>query len=348
MSAPVALRALDLDAAPDDELRRVHAAIATDVGGRVPGDDPLPFEGWIAEERKLDAFLDMVRITAVDDRTGQVLGYGRVELDRHANTHVAWTFAVVTESHRRRRIGTTLLRRLVEIGAEDGRVSVGANADEDSAGASFLAASGLTRRNTAHQNRLRLADVDVSLLDGWIAKAAERASGYSLRAWDGPTPEELLEGFAVCNDVMNSAPRGDLDLADERMTPDRLRTIEAGRIGIGTTWWTICAIEDASGAFAGFTQMSFPRWRPKLARQNDTGVDPAHREKGLGRWLKAAMLRRLLDEKPGIEQVETWNAGSNAPMLAINHALGFRRASVTGNWQGDLDAVRKALEEHQP
>ena len=345
MSAPVALRALDLDAAGDDDLRRVHAAIASDLGGRVPGDDPLPFEGWIAEERKLDSFLDMVRITAVDAPTGEVVGYGRVELDRHANTHVAWAWAVVAEAHRRRGIGTALLRRLVEIGADDGRVSVGANADEGSAGAAFLAASGLTRRNTAHQNRLRLTDVDVARLHEWIARAPERASGYSLRAWDGPTPDDLVEAFAVCNDVMNSAPRGDLDLEDERMTPDRLRTIEAGRVDIGTTWWTICAIEDASGAFAGFTQLSFPRWRPKLAKQNDTGVDPAHREKGLGRWLKATMLLRLLDEKPEIEQVETWNAGSNAPMLAINHALGFRRANVTGNWQADLHVVRKAMEE---
>ena len=82
-----------------------------------------------------------------------------------------------------------------------------------------------------------------------------------------------------------------------------------------------------------------------MARQNDTGVDPAHRERGLGRWLKADMLRRVLAERPGIELVETWNAGSNAPMLAINHELGFRLARVSGNWQADIDVVRKHLEE---
>jgi GNAT superfamily N-acetyltransferase len=58
--------------------------------------------------------------------------------------------------------------------------------------------------------------------------------------------------------------------------------------------------------------------------QGGTAVDPTHRNKGLGRWLKAAMLQRLLDERPEVANVDTWNAGSNEPMLAINVALGFR------------------------
>ena len=344
MSAPVDVRALELDLAPEDELRGVHATIATEVGGWLPGDDPVPFEAWVADERRLDAFLDMVRFAAYDASTGDAVGYARVELDRDHNTHVAWAFVAVAEPHRRQGVGTALLRQVVEVAGDDGRVSFGANTDEGGAGEPFLARAGLTRRQTAHQNRLRVADVDVAMLHEWIGRAPERAGGYSLRAWDGPTPDELLEDFAACTEVMNSAPRGDLDLADERMTPDRLRTIESAKLGAGTSWWTICAVEEATGAFAGFTQLSFPKWRTKLAKQNDTGVDPAHRERGLGRWLKAAMLVRVLEEKPEIEQVETWNAGSNAPMLAINHALGFRLARVAGSWQADLDAVRTSLE----
>ena len=344
MSAPTAIRALELDGTPEDELRRVHGAVAAALGAPLPGEEPVRFEGWVAEERRLDSFLEMVRFAAFDGATGEPVGYGRVELDQDANTHVGWVFVVVAEEHRRRGVGSALLRALLGAAADDGRVSIGANADEGSPGEAFLAGIGLSRRNVAHQNRLPIADLDVAMLDGWVEQARERASGYSLRGWDGPTPDDVIEDFAVCHDVMNSAPRGDLDLADERMTPDRLRAVEEGRARAVATWWTLCAVEDATGALAGFTQLSFPRWRPTVGRQNDTGVDPAHREKGLGRWLKAAMLLRVLDEKPEIEQIETWNAGSNAPMLAINHALGFRLARVSGNWQGDLDVVRRRLE----
>ena len=344
MSAPAAIRALELDRTPEDELRQLHGAVATALGAPLPGEEPSPFEGWLADERRLDSFLEMVRFAAFDDGTGQPVGYGRVELDRDANTHVGWVSVVVAEGRRRRGVGSALLRALVDVAADDGRVSIGANADEGSPGEAFLGGLGLSRRNVAHQSRLPMDAVDVAMLDEWVGRAAERASGYSLRGWDGPTPDEVVEDFAVAHDVMNSAPRGDLDLADERMTPDRLRAVEAGRARAVTTWWTLCAVEDATGALAGFTQLSFPRFRPTVARQNDTGVEPAHRERGLGRWLKAAMLLRVLEEKPEVEQVETWNAGSNAPMLAINHALGFRLARVSANWQGDLDVVRKGLE----
>ena len=39
---------------------------------------------------------------------------------------------------------------------------------------------------------------------------------------------------------------------------------------------------------------------------------------------KVANLRRLVDEHPEIRTVVTWNAESNAHMLAINDVLGFR------------------------
>jgi len=95
----------------------------------------------------------------------------------------------------------------------------------------------------------------------------------------------------------------------------------------------------------GFIQVSFSGWRTTIAKQNDTGVDPAHRDKGLGRWMKAAMLLRLLDEKPDVVKIDTGNAGSNAPMLGINHAMGFRLAKVSGNWQGDIDVLRTRAAE---
>jgi GNAT superfamily N-acetyltransferase len=346
-AAPFVVRALELDLSPEDEQRRLHTAIAPAIGGPLPGEPPVSFDGWMAEERRFDASFDMVRFVAYDAEDDGIVGYGRVELDRDRNTHLAWAFGVVVDGRRRRGIGTELARHLVEVATDDGRVSFGANADEGSPGEAFVAGLGLTRRNTAHQNRLLLADLDVAQLHEWVARAGERAAAYSLHAWDGPTPADRIDAFAACTEVMNSAPRGDLELVDERMTPDRLRTIEGARAAAGTTWWTIGAIEDATGGFAGFTQLSFPPWRPTVARQNDTGVDPAHRERGLGRWLKAAMLLRVLGERPAIEQVETWNAGSNAPMLSINHALGFRRVRISGNWQADLDVVRKHLEERR-
>jgi len=40
--------------------------------------------------------------------------------------------------------------------------------------------------------------------------------------------------------------------------------------------------------------------------------------------LKATMALRLVSERPEVRSISTGNAGSNAPMLSINHAMGFR------------------------
>ena len=61
-------------------------------------------------------------------------------------------------------------------------------------------------------------------------------------------------------------------------------------------------------------------------------MDREHRNLGLGRWLKAANALRLLDERPEVTTIETWNAGVNAAMLAINHAMGFQPVAEWQEW----------------
>jgi RimJ/RimL family protein N-acetyltransferase len=54
---------------------------------------------------------------------------------------------------------------------------------------------------------------------------------------------------------------------------------------------------------------------------------------GLGLWAKAAMVRRLRAEHPGIVEIETDNAQDNTHMLAANRRLGFRFHRRTHEYQ---------------
>jgi GNAT superfamily N-acetyltransferase len=174
------------------------------------------------------------------------------------------------------------------------------------------------------------------MLEEWVARAKERASEYSLIGFDDVCPEEWLEQYVAVNDVMNTAPLERLDMEDFHLTPERVREKEARRARTHRHAWTLIARHEPTGYFAGFTEVGFADWMGDLMWQGDTGVDPAHRDKGLGRWLKAAMALRVLDERPEVSRIDTWNAGSNRPMLAINVAMGFRPLKYYGNWQKEI------------
>jgi mycothiol synthase len=131
---------------------------------------------------------------------------------------------------------------------------------------------------------------------------------------------------------MNSAPRTET-FEDFAMTAEQIRQREEMSIRRGHRLWAVCARHDPSGELVGFTEIFLNAHRPWLAEQDNTGVDPIHRDKGLGRWIKAVNARRLLDQHPEVRIVETWNADVNAPMLAINDAMGFRCAVRWQEWE---------------
>src|SRR5262249_17737942 len=83
----------------------------------------------------------------------------------------------------------------------------------------------------------------------------------------------------------------------------------------------VCLVRDPDGTIAGMTDVLRHPYEPEFVRQNFTGVDPRARGRGLGKWLKASMLLHVRSAYPEVRTVTTENAGSNAAMLAINHAL---------------------------
>ena len=104
------------------------------------------------------------------------------------------------------------------------------------------------------------------------------------------------------------------------------------------------ARERASGLFAGFTEVTWHPNRPEILYQEGTGVLPEFQNRGLGRWMKAAMLDQVLGERPQIRRVRTGNADSNAPMLKINIELGFKPYISVRVWKVALTQVEAYLD----
>ena len=262
-----------------------------------------------------------------------------------SNRHLAWVDLSISSDARRHGAGTELLGHVVEAAALDGRTILGAGTVEGTGGDAFCEALGFEKKATERKSRLSIADVDRPMLEGWVARAAERAGDYELFGFDDRCPDDVLEPYIALYDVTNTAPRDDLDMEDEVMTPKRWREQEEKALANGDHAWILLARHRDSGDLAGFTQLFFAPHSDDVAWQGWTAVHPGHRDKGLGRWLKAANCLRLMDERPKVEHVDTWNAFSNAPMLGINDEMGFRILRGYNNWQGPTDRLASNIKE---
>ena len=55
------------------------------------------------------------------------------------------------------------------------------------------------------------------------------------------------------------------------------------------------------------------------------------------------MLDRIRRERHEVERIRTSNAVSNAAMLTINDALGFKTMSTRTEWQANVDEARPSF-----
>ncbi len=142
--------------------------------------------------------------------------------------------------------------------------------------------------------------------------------------------------------IMQTAQQDDLDVGDVAITEHDVAELDAALVEAGRERWTIL-VRDRNGRCVGRTEVTFEPWEPATALQQNTGIDQEHRGLGLAKWCKAAMLQRVRLERPRVERVLTANTFSNAPMLAINDALGFEVISTLTEWQAEAAAVRRLL-----
>ena len=339
MTASVAT--FDPAAASDDELRELHDFMNVIEREREPGDPLQPFDVAVVDYREPPAWTKN-QFWVGRDVDGAIVGAAWLELEYvETNRHLAWFDIGVRADRRGQGIGSALLGEITSAARADGRSVIGATVvgdDATGADAPFLRRFGFDQRMVERRSRLLTDELDRSMLEDWLTRAKERASEYSMFGFDDDCPEEIIDAYCAVTEVMNTAPREDLDMEDWHLTPERLRVQQQRHARKRESKWTLIARHDPTGALAGFTEINFGKWMGDLAWQGGTGVDPAHRDKGLGRWLKAAMALRLLDERPDIKRVDTWNAGSNRPMLGINVAMGFKPLRYYGDWQAELTA----------
>ena len=314
-------------------------------------DDPPTRPAKTAEQMKnVPPFVGAFAWAGWNPEKTEMVASGVIQWMKTAeNRHMAQFDLSVDRDCRQQGLGRVLLRQVVQTAQSENRrlLMTDTNARVP-AGEAFLKRLGAERGLEMHTNQLALPKLDLALIEQWQTEGQQRAAGFTLGFWDGAYPDDHLDAVAELLDVMNTAPHDGLELDDIHLTPEQLRQTEQMEAAMGSRRWTVYAAETATGRLAGFTEATWKPSRPEVVSQGMTGVLPEFRGRGLGRWLKAAMLARILQDRPEAKFVRTGNADSNAAMLGINHALGFAPYLSRCVWQVDTEKALAYLAETKP
>jgi mycothiol synthase len=269
-------------------------------------------------------------------------GVGVRNLKDTENAHIRWSEIAVKPEHRRRGLGRALFGRVVESfdGQAEDLTLISETKDRMPSGEAFANAIGAKPGLPMKLNQLDLRTVDRTKIAEW-ARATPK--GYRLERIDGTVPQQFVKAFIEASEGINDMPRGDIAFNDWKLTEAQIRQRESFFKQAGMTWWLLLAIDDRTGEGVGFTEVEFNPLDPHVIQQEGTAVVAAHRGHGIGLWLKAVMLERILAERSDSRFIRTGNANVNKQMLAINETLGFTYAWQTTLWQVPIAEARKAL-----
>jgi GNAT superfamily N-acetyltransferase len=251
---------------------------------------------------------------------GELVGYAALTLNLFENLDGAKILGGVHPDHQRRGIGRQLMRAAEH--ATD-RPRLRAPTWAGTAGMQALSRLGYRPGITHEVRRVSIREPRPAAL---VAVAEEASGAYDLERFAGPAPEELLSDLVPLREGINDAPEGG---EFEAYSSERIRGYERSLAGRRQTPYTVLARHRASGEPAGITMLCVHELRPEIAAQEDTAVLAPHRRHRLGLRMKLAMLEWLRSERPDVTYADTWNAAGNAPMIAINDALGCRLVAET-------------------
>ena len=248
----------------------------------------------------------------------------------------------VGRAHRRQGIGSMWLPLVVELMDRHG-CSVATIGTEEDSGHEFLRWLGAEEKITGAENRLRLSDVDWSMVGRWMDEGRRKSPATRLEIYDGRLPESMWPDFAAQRGtLLNSMPFDDLDHGEIVITAERIRESYERMERLQEVVHTVIAREP-DATISGMTDMWWAPYRPSFVEQMFTGVRPEARGRGIGKWIKAAMLDHIHTLYPQAEWISTGNASSNAPMLAINTKLGFRQFRTGSEYQISRDQLAERV-----
>ena len=322
----------------DENLVHRHWEIGRDAeAAHRPYDFYPPWEtAWLTYQGGRSD-LEFILLGAFDG--DRMVGAGRVDVNLLDNLHSAMSSVFVDPEHQRRGIGRALDAACVEVARERGRrlliTEAYAPPDAESGGLLFARAMGYT---VGLEDGMKVVDL-FETEPTWAeleAKVEERRGDYRIVTWLDNVPAEYVDDYCALNEAFfDEAPMGDMEIEPEKWDKKRVDDRESRNALSGRHDVSAGAVSP-DGHLVALTEVMVNERAPWRAFQSGTLVSRDHRGHHLGLAIKLANHRQVREAWPELRTLLTGNADVNAPMNAVNDALGYREVERCVEMQKDI------------
>ncbi|MCG2592235.1 GNAT family N-acetyltransferase [Ramlibacter sp. XY19] len=246
-------------------------------------------------------------------------------------------FGGVLKQQRRRGVGRALFAHLHDFMVANGK-SLASIKVLFPDGHGFVAATGAQAKFRSVENHLAFGDVPWAQLPAWRDRI--ETDHLPLR-WEMHVPRvpiaRLAQLMAPFSNLSNQQPLGELEMPRIRY---ELAAFEAWyrELDLHGGEHYLLLLKDGDEV-AAVCDANWDARVPGRVHQSFTAVAAPWRNQGVAQATKAAMLLLVRERRPEVTTFTTYNAQSNAPMLAVNRKLGFRVHREECTYQLSRDAL---------
>ena len=279
-------------------------------------------------------------------------GYLSINTVNEERKNICYATVHVLPEYQHQGIGQQLVRIMVDKARELGIITYrgriievfGSNEAEVKYTLSWIEKCGGHLVDSSNIVRLLASDLDVDALQQQFVALSQKFPTVELQLISMKKYYERLlnddDYAALAVDYFNEAtslvPRG---ASSRKPVVDTVETAREKAKNIENNNWnnlTYMAWNRETKQYIGSSQVYYPV-REKLTQvfTGLTAVRKAYWGRGLGKYLKLAMLQHL--HSLGFDYLDTDNADTNERMLAINYKLGFRKVGMYHHVEGKFE-----------
>jgi RimJ/RimL family protein N-acetyltransferase len=321
----IEIRPFDPGTARRAEWAAVHVFRRIRAEEDIPGEPILEDAEFEREVREVWPLYEFRRwyAWAADEIVGvagaSVRRQGTADYGIHAPYVYGW--GGVRVCLRRRGVAAELLRPFRDFMRERNKTIATFNTTIPD-GDAFLVAIGAVLKHRQIENRAPFDTLDWAMLARWHDAAIPTDAPLRWEVHVGRVPRGRIEALIPQIVVLQAdVPLGELDSPPVR-----------SELPAWLTWYDeldrhggdhMLVMLTEGDRIAAVCEAAWDARFPDRVYQLLTAVARPWRGRGLGKGVKAAMMRLIRDRHPDIQFVTTSNANLNAPILAINTQLGF-------------------------